>query len=86
MIPSHTKTPDVTSAGPASIKPIVALSIGACGSGAALRACDPLLPFLATKYGVGLGAAAQTVTAFAIAYGVLQLAYGPIGIATASTA
>jgi MFS family permease len=28
---------------------------------------------------VGLDAAAQTVTAFAIAYGVLQLAYGPIG-------
>ena len=79
MSPSHTKTSDVTSAGSASIKPIVALSIGACGSGAALRACDPLLPFLATKYGVGLGAAAQTVTAFAIAYGVLQLAYGPIG-------
>jgi len=44
-----------------------------------LRACDPLLPYLAAKYGVGLDAAAQTVTAFAIAYGVLQLAYGPIG-------
>ena len=70
---------DVTSAEPASIKPIVALSFGACGSSAALRACDPLLPYLATKYGVGLGAAAQTVTAFAIAYGVLQLAYGPVG-------
>ena len=61
------------------MKPIVALSVGACGSGAALRACDPLLPHLAAKYGVGLDAAAQTVTAFAIAYGVLQLAYGPIG-------
>jgi predicted MFS family arabinose efflux permease len=64
---------------PVAVKPIVALSVGACGSGAALRACDPLLPYLAAKYGVGLDAAAQTVTAFAIAYGVLQLAYGPIG-------
>jgi MFS family permease len=44
-----------------------------------LRACDPLLPRLSAEYGVGLGAAAQTVTSFAIAYSVLQLAYGPIG-------
>ena len=58
---------------------IVALSFGACGSSASLRACDPLLPRLATEFGVGLAAAARTVTAFAIAYGVLQLAYGPIG-------
>lgn len=58
---------------------IVALSIGGCGSAAALRICDPLLPYLAREYGVGLAAAAQTVTAFAIAYGLLQLVYGPIG-------
>ena len=58
---------------------IVALSFGACGSAAALRVCDPLLPRLTVEYGVGLGTAAETVTAFAIAYGVLQLAYGPIG-------
>jgi len=58
---------------------IVALSFGACGSSAALRVCDPLLPRLTVEYGVGLSAAAQTVTAFAVAYGVLQLAYGPIG-------
>ena len=58
---------------------IVALSIGACGSAAALRVCDPLLPHFAAEFGVGLGSAAQTVTAFAIAYGIVQLAYGPIG-------
>lgn len=58
---------------------IVALSIGGCGSAAALRICDPLLPYLAREYDVGLAAAAQTVTAFAIAYGLLQLVYGPIG-------
>ncbi|MGI8895187.1 MAG: MFS transporter [Casimicrobiaceae bacterium] len=61
------------------VRPIVALSVGACVAAAALRVCDPLLPYLAMEYGVGLGAAAQTVTGFAIAYGVLQLAYGPIG-------
>ena len=62
-----------------ALGPIAALSFGACGSAAALRVCDPLLPHFASEYGVGLGAAAQTVTAFAIAYGVLQLLYGPIG-------
>ena len=66
---------------PSSIpaRSIVALSFGACGSAAALRACDPLLPRLAAEYGVGLATAARTVTAFAVAYGMLQLAYGPIG-------
>ena len=47
---------------------IVALSFAACGSAAALRVCDPLLPRLTVQYGIGLGAAAQTVTAFTIAY------------------
>ena len=61
------------------VRPIVALSFGACGSAAALRVCDPMLPHFAAEYGVGLGAAGQTVTAFAIAYGLLQLAYGPVG-------
>ena len=58
---------------------IVALSCAACASAASLRVCDPLLPRLSAEYGIGLGIASQTVTAFAIAYGVLQLAYGPIG-------
>ncbi len=40
---------DVTSAEPIPVSPIVALSFGACGSGAALRVCDPLLPHLATS-------------------------------------
>jgi len=64
---------------PSPTRAIVALSFAACGSSASLRVCDPLLPRLTTEYAVGLCTAAQTVTAFAIAYGVLQLAYGPIG-------
>ena len=75
-----TGTPVAPAAPAASpTRAIVALSFAACGSAASLRVCDPLLPRLTTEYGVGLGTAAQTVTAFAIAYGVLQLAYGPIG-------
>ena len=38
---------------------IVALSFAACGSAAALRVCDPLLPRLTTEFGIGLGVAAQ---------------------------
>ncbi|MBE7524623.1 MAG: MFS transporter [Burkholderiales bacterium] len=58
---------------------IVALSIAGCGSSAALRVCDPLIPYLAREHDTGLAAAAQTVTAFAIAYGLFQLIYGPVG-------
>lgn len=64
---------------PIPTRSIVALSIAGCGSAAALRVCDPLLPYLAREHDVGLAAAAQTVTAFAIAYGLFQLVYGPIG-------
>ena len=78
---SRPSSPASPSPSPSTIptRSIVALSFGACGSSAALRACDPLLPRLAAEFGVGLAAAARTVTAFAVAYGLLQLAYGPIG-------
>ncbi len=45
---------------------------------AALRVCDPLLPRLASEFAVGTGRAGHTVSAFAIAYGVALLAYGPL--------
>jgi predicted MFS family arabinose efflux permease len=64
---------------PVPTRAIVALSFAACGSSAALRVCDPLLPRFTTEYGVSLGTASQAVTVFAVAYGLLQLAYGPIG-------
>jgi predicted MFS family arabinose efflux permease len=46
---------------------------------AAMRACDALLPRLAETFDVTTGVAAQTIAAFAIAYGALQLFYGPAG-------
>lgn len=45
---------------------------------AAMRACDPLLPAFAESFGVSMGEAAQTISGFAIAYGLLQLAFGPL--------
>jgi predicted MFS family arabinose efflux permease len=58
---------------------IVALAFAACGTAAAMRVCDPLLPRIEDEYHVGLAGAAQVITYFAVAYGVLQLVYGPVG-------
>jgi len=58
---------------------IVLLSLGAFGSAASMRVADAQLPALATVVGVSLSVAAQVITVFSVAYGVLQLASGPIG-------
>lgn len=58
---------------------IAALSFAAFASAASTRVADPLLPRLDAEFDIGLGTAAQVVTAFSIAYGVLQAFYGPIG-------
>ncbi|MCC6870382.1 MAG: MFS transporter [Burkholderiales bacterium] len=54
------------------------LGVGAFATMAALRVCDPLLPALATDFTVTTGSAGRTVSAFAIAYGLALLAYGPL--------
>ncbi|MDX3893971.1 MFS transporter [Pusillimonas sp.] len=46
---------------------------------AGMRLCDTLLPELARYFNAEIGAAAGAVSMFAIAYGVLQLVYGPLG-------
>src|SRR3954463_3999450 len=58
---------------------IAALSFAAFASSASARIADPLLPRLDADFGIGLGATAQIVTAFSIAYGLLQAFYGPLG-------
>jgi YNFM family putative membrane transporter len=55
------------------------LSLAAFTSSASLRATDPLLPLIAEDYDVTTGAAAAAVTAFALAYGLLQVVSGPLG-------
>jgi predicted MFS family arabinose efflux permease len=55
------------------------LSLAAFTSSASLRATDPLLPLIAEDYNVTIGAAAGAVTAFALAYGLLQVVCGPLG-------
>ena len=57
---------------------IALLALAAFASAANLRVCDPLLPQIAGELGVTVGTAALTVTAFALAYGVFQVAVGPL--------
>lgn len=49
------------------------------GSAAMMRVCDPMLPALAQEFSVTTGQAARTVSAYAIAYGLMQFFYGPAG-------
>ena len=58
---------------------ITCLSLAAFGSGMSLRVNDALLPRLALEFGIGLGQAAQVISFFAIAYGLAQLLFGPLG-------
>ena len=58
---------------------IAALALAAMASGVSLRVADALLPRLAHDFAISLGEAAQVITAFAVAYGLSQLLFGPLG-------
>jgi predicted MFS family arabinose efflux permease len=58
---------------------VTLLSTAAFFSGAALRVCDPLLPRLSNEFGVSSGAAGHVIISFSIAYGLMQLVFGPLG-------
>lgn len=69
-------------AGPVSAIPVLAiaaLALAAMASGVSLRLADALLPRLAREFNISLGEAAQVITAFAVAYGLSQLFFGPLG-------
>ncbi len=55
------------------------LSLAAFASAGSMRVADALLPRLAGHFGVGIAAASNVVTVFAVAYGVMQLVFGPLG-------
>ena len=58
---------------------VTLMSSAAFFSGAALRICDALLPRLAHDFNRTPGTAGQVIISFAIAYGLMQLFFGPIG-------
>src|SRR5437868_10139112 len=58
---------------------IILLSCAAFFSGAALRVCDSLLPRLARDFAITPGNAGRVIISFSVAYGLMQLMFGPIG-------
>jgi MFS family permease len=54
------------------------LALGAFASSGMSRVIDPLLPRLEEYFSVSLSQAAWALTAFVIAYGVMQVVYGPL--------
>ncbi|MDB5898501.1 MAG: putative rane transport protein [Ramlibacter sp.] len=58
---------------------VLLLSMGAFLSGCALRICDGLLPRLASDFSITAGTASRVVLSFAMAYGLAQLGFGPLG-------
>ncbi|HVK94002.1 MAG TPA: MFS transporter [Noviherbaspirillum sp.] len=76
MTQSH---PPAVGATPIPAMAVPLLSLAAFGSGISLRVTDPMLPQLASEFGVSLGNASLVITLFAVAYGLSQLLFGPLG-------
>jgi predicted MFS family arabinose efflux permease len=55
------------------------ISLAAFTSMASMRVCDPMLLALSNEFQVSVGEASRVVSGFAIAYGCMQLFYGPLG-------
>jgi predicted MFS family arabinose efflux permease len=58
---------------------ILMLTAAAFFGGAALRICDSLLPRLGHDFDRTPGAAGRVIISFAVAYGLMQLLFGPLG-------
>ena len=58
---------------------VALLSFAAFASSASLRGSDALLPLFASEFGTTAGGAAAVITAFSVAYGLLQVVHGPLG-------
>ncbi len=58
---------------------IVLLALASFASAASLRVTDAMLPRLASEFHVGLDHASSVITGFAVAYGLMQILFGPLG-------
>jgi len=58
---------------------VMLLSVAAFASAAAARLCDPMLPDLARSFAASPTAVASVISSFAIAYGLSQALFGPLG-------
>lgn len=72
--------PGAAGAGEADVlRTMFVLATAAFASSASMRVTDALLPQLADQFATTTGTAAIVITAFSLAYGLLQIIYGPIG-------
>lgn len=61
------------------MRPVVLLSMASFCAMATLRVVDPLLPEVASEFATTPGNASIIATTYALAYGLFQIAYGPLG-------
>jgi len=55
------------------------ISLAGFTSMASMRVCDPMLVSMASEFQISVGDASRVISAFAVAYGLMQLFYGPLG-------
>lgn len=60
-------------------RPILLLSAAAFASAVSARLCDPMLPDLARQFAASPAEVAHVVSGFAVAYGLVQAFFGPLG-------
>ena len=58
---------------------IILLALAGFASMASMRITDAMLPALSLEFARPIADVAQNITVFAIAYGLMQLIYGPLG-------
>jgi len=64
---------------PATKRAILHLSFATFASMTIQRLCDPMLPELSQSFEVSRSQAAQVISYFAVAYGLMQIFFGPLG-------
>lgn len=64
---------------PATRRAILLLSLATFSSMAVQRVCDPMLPELSRVFATPISDVSKVISFFAIAYGLMQLFYGPVG-------
>ena len=67
------------SASTSNRRPILFLSVAVFAAASMTRIMDSVLPQIADEFDVSIGAAGYIATAYALAYGTLQLLFGPLG-------
>lgn len=78
-MPCPAVTSPASAAAASTRSTVTLLALASFFSAAAVRICDGLLPRLSSDFGISVGSAGSVVITFAVAYGVSQLVFGPLG-------